>query len=74
MSDGRNSSTRVSVRDGSRGFGVIFLPSFIVFLLVALIGQTFALEWRTWLPGAAGERSMIAGVKTAVYTFMSHLT
>jgi light-harvesting complex 1 beta chain len=74
MSDGLNPSARATARDGSKGFGVIFLPSFVVFLLVALIGQTFALEWRTWLPGAAGERSMIAGVKTAVYTFMSHLT
>jgi len=74
MSEGRNPSERAPSRDGSKGFRVIFLPSFIVFLLVALVGQTFALEWRTWLPGAAGERSMIAGVKTAVYTFMSHLT
>jgi light-harvesting complex 1 beta chain len=31
-------------------------------------------QWRSWLPGAEAEKSMIGGVKAAVYTFMSHLT
>ncbi len=74
MSDERNQSPTALAHNGSNGFGVIFLSSFIVLLLVALVAQTFALQWRTWLPGAAGERSMVGGVKTAVYTFMSHLT
>ncbi len=74
MSDGRNQSLPLLTQNGSNGFGVIFLSSFIVLLLVALVAQTFALQWRTWFPGAEGERSMIGGVKTAVYTFMSHLS
>jgi light-harvesting complex 1 beta chain len=74
MSDGRNHSLPGLAQNGPNGFGFIFLSSFIVFLLVALVAQTFALQWRPWLPGAEGERSMIGGVKTAVYTFMSHLS
>jgi light-harvesting complex 1 beta chain len=74
MSDGRNQSLPALTQNGSNGFGVIFLSSFIVFLLIALVAQTFALQWRPWFPGAEGERSMIGGVKTAVYTFMSHLS
>ena len=74
MSDVRNHSLPALTQNRSNGFGVIFVSSFIVFLLVALVAQTFALQWRPWLPGAEGERSMIGGVKTAVYTFMSNLS
>jgi len=42
-------------------------------LLVALSAQLIALPWRSWLPGAEG-KSLIGGVKTSVYTFMSYLT
>ena len=52
----------------------IFVTSFAVFLLVALMAQVLTWHWRTWLPGAEGEKSMIGGVKAAVYTAMSHLT
>ena len=58
----------------STGFYGIFVVSFVVFLTIALIAQTFALQWRAWFPGAEGDRSVIGGVKAAVYTFMSHLT
>jgi light-harvesting complex 1 beta chain len=74
MSDVRNHSLPALTQNGSNGFGVIFVSSFIVFLLIALVAQTLALQWRPWFPGAEGERSMIGGVKTAVYTFMSHLS
>jgi hypothetical protein len=44
-----------------------------VFLAIALIGQLLGWHWRDWLPGAEGVKSLIGGVKAAVYTFMSHL-
>jgi light-harvesting complex 1 beta chain len=50
-------------------FGVCF----VAFLVIALVAQTLTMDWRTWLPGAEGERSLIAGVKAAVYTFMSYI-
>lgn len=55
------------------GFYSIFLASFIVFLVIALVAQLLALKWRPLFPGAEGERSLIGDVKGAVYTFMSHL-
>lgn len=58
----------------SRAFWVIFVPSFAVFLAIALIGQVLGWHWRSWLPGAEGVKSIFGGVKAAVYTFMSHLT
>lgn len=51
----------------------IFFVSFIVFLTIALCAQMVALPWRSWLPGAEGQKSLVGGVKTSVYTFMSYL-
>jgi light-harvesting complex 1 beta chain len=56
------------------GTFLIFLGSFIVCLLVALVAQSLMLDWRSWLPGAEGARTLIGGVKSAVYTFMSYVT
>jgi light-harvesting complex 1 beta chain len=53
---------------------VIAWVTFFVFLLIAVLAQMLALDWRSWLPGAESEKSLIGGVKAAVYTFMSHLT
>jgi light-harvesting complex 1 beta chain len=45
-----------------------------VFMAIALAGQLLGWQWRSWLPGAEGVKSLNGGVKAAVYTFMSHLT
>ncbi|MCE4554374.1 hypothetical protein [Pelomonas cellulosilytica] len=57
----------------SQAFGGLFLVSFVLVLLIALAAQVLFLDWRTWLPGAEGEKSLIRGVRSGVYTFMSHL-
>jgi light-harvesting complex 1 beta chain len=57
-----------------RGWTVIFALSFLVFFAIALSGQLLGWQWRAWLPGAEGVKSVFGGVKAAVYTFMSHLT
>jgi hypothetical protein len=55
------------------GFYAIFGVSFVVFLLIALLGLLSAQRWRRWLPGAEHEHTLIGGVTSAVYTFMSYL-
>jgi hypothetical protein len=57
-----------------KGFGGIFVVMFIVFLGVALALMLCAQNWRTFLPGAEGARSMFDGVKSAVYTVISQLS
>ncbi|MCA3131628.1 MAG: light-harvesting protein [Rhodocyclaceae bacterium] len=47
---------------------------FIVFLMLALASLLFAQNWRSLLPGAEGARSVLDGVKSAVYTVMSQLS
>ena len=62
-------------REGSlEGFQGIFVVMFVVFLAVALASMLCAQNWRTFLPGAEGARSMFDGVKTAVYTVISQLS
>jgi len=60
-------------KSDSMTFVGIFFVSFVVFLTIALCAQMVALPWRSWLPGAEGQKSLVGGVKTSVYTFMSHL-
>ena len=51
----------------------LFLVSFVFVLLLAIVAQVLFLKWRTWLPGAESEKSLIKGVRAGVYTFMSYL-
>jgi light-harvesting complex 1 beta chain len=60
-------------KEDGKAFLLIFAPAFVLFLAIALVGQTLGWQWRSWLPGAEGAKSVTGGVKAAVYTFMSHL-
>jgi len=60
-------------KNDSVTFVGIFFVSFVVFLTIALCAQLVALPWRSWLPGAEGHKSLVGGVKSSVYTFMSYL-
>jgi light-harvesting complex 1 beta chain len=62
------------VKNDSKTFQTIFLASFVVLLAIAFVAQLLHQNWRSWFPGAEGERSLIGGVKACVYTFMSYLT
>ena len=42
----------IKAQSPMEGFRVIFVALFCVFLLLAMVGQVFFLNWRTWLPGA----------------------
>jgi light-harvesting complex 1 beta chain len=61
-------------KSDSIAFNGIFVVSFVALLVIALFAQLLTWKWRLWLPGAEGEKSLIHGVKSAVYTFMSYLT
>jgi light-harvesting complex 1 beta chain len=52
---------------------LVFCVSFAVFLVIALVAELLTMRWRSWFPGAEGEGSLIGGVKSAVYTFMSSI-
>ncbi|MFY9509507.1 MAG: hypothetical protein WAQ05_00855 [Rubrivivax sp.] len=54
-------------------FAGIFVIAFLVFFPIALVAQALAVPWRSWFPGAEMEKSLVGGVRTAVYSAMSHL-
>ncbi len=62
------------LKNDSKTYYAIFAVGFAVFLVIALVAQMLGAQWRSWLPGAEGVKSVTGGVKAAVYTFMSHLT
>jgi light-harvesting complex 1 beta chain len=62
------------LKNDSKTYFAIFAVGFAVFLSIALVAQLLGAQWRSWLPGAEGVKSLTGGVKAAVYTFMSHLT
>ena len=57
----------------SSAFWVIFLLAFGLLFIVVLLAKLVGLHWRELLPGAENAPGMVAGVKAAVYTFMSHI-
>ena len=55
-------------------FSIIFGITFLLFLLIAVLSTCLRLPWRSWLPGAEGNSSLLSDIRSAVYTLMSHLT
>ena len=58
----------------SQTFVAIFALGFLVFLTIAFMASMLGINWRNYLPGAESTKGLVAGVKSAVYTFMSHIT
>ena len=73
MADTTIAAPRRSGKAASFSFYGIFAVGFVLFLAIALVAEAMGLQWRSWLPGAESAKSLTGGVKTAVYTFMSHL-
>jgi len=59
--------------DRSFSFFAVFAVGFVVVLVLAIVGSAFALNWRSWLPGAEGRDSFFGSVTAAVYSIMSLL-
>ena len=73
MANIKTVASRDFAAQDARTYEALFLVCFDFVLLIALAAQVLFLKWRTWLPGAEGEKSLIKGVRSGVYTFMSHL-
>jgi light-harvesting complex 1 beta chain len=67
------SATLSGLSEGeAREFHKIFVTSFIIFTLIAIVAHFLAWQWRPWLPGAHGYTSMLDGVsKVASYVTSS---
>jgi len=50
----------------AREFHRIFMTSFIVFTIIAIIAHILVWQWRPWLPGPNGYTSMLEGAHGAL--------
>jgi light-harvesting complex 1 beta chain len=55
----RTGSLSGLTEDEAKEFHRLFMTSFIIFLVVAIIAHFLAWQWRPWLPGASGYTSSI---------------
>lgn len=56
----------------AKEFHGIFVTSFIVFTIIALVAHILVWQWRPWLPGPEGYTSLIDGVKLAADSVLAH--
>jgi len=57
----------------AKEFHSIFMTSFIIFLVIAIIAHILAWQWRPWLPGSQGYASIVDGVRAAATEFLPFL-
>ena len=74
MSNTRQLDQRHARANESQTFAAIFALGFLVFFTIAFMATMMGINWRNYLPGAESTKGLVAGVKAAVYTFMSHIT
>jgi len=57
----------------AKEFHKIFVSSFIVFTIIAIIAHVLVWMWRPWLPGVNGYAALDDGVRMAQATLMPFL-
>lgn len=57
----------------AKEFHSIFMTSFIIFTVIAIIAHFLVWQWRPWLPGPTGYSSLMDGVNYAA-AYLSSLT
>ena len=68
--DNRGGSLSGLTEQEAKEFHSIFMTSFIIFTVIAIIAHFLVWNWRPWLPGVGGYASLTDGVNFA----MSYLT
>ena len=73
MQDTSSLNSSQSPQTESQAYWTIFMVGFAFLFVLVLLGNLLGIHWRNYLPGAEDAKSMSQGVKSAVYTFMSHI-
>ena len=61
----RTGSTSGLTDSEAREFHSIFVTSFIVFTVIAIIAHVLVWQWRPWLPGPHGYTQLMDGLAVA---------
>lgn len=63
MADNRQGSLSGLTEQEAKEFHGIFMTSFIIFTLIAVVAHFLAWQWRPWLPGASGYAAIVHDAK-----------
>lgn len=69
MADGKGGSLSGLSDSEAREFHGIFITSFILFTVVAVVAHFLAWQWRPWLPGEGGYAMIIHDIKDAAAAY-----
>jgi light-harvesting complex 1 beta chain len=74
--DGEERSQSLSglTADEAKEFHKIFMVSFLIFVVIAIIAHVLAWQWRPWLPGPEGYAAVLDTTKTLASTFLPRLS
>ena len=64
--DNRGGSLSGLTEQEAKEFHGIFMTSFILFTVIAIIAHFLVWQWRPWLPGPQGYASLMDGVNYAL--------
>ena len=65
--DGRDVSLSGLTESEAKEFHKLFMTSFLIFTVIAIVAHFLAWQWRPWLPGVKGyATSMLDGAHQAV--------
>jgi light-harvesting complex 1 beta chain len=71
--DNRSGSLSGLTEQEAKEFHGIFMTSFIIFTVIAVIAHFLVWQWRPWLPGPGGYTSLMDGVHYAT-SYLSSAT
>jgi light-harvesting complex 1 beta chain len=57
----------------AKEFHKIFMTSFIIFTVIAIVAHILVWQWRPWLPGPHGYTGMLDTLHTVVGTVRAYL-
>jgi len=60
--DGRTGSILGLTEQEAREFHSVFMTSFLIFVVIAIVAHILAWMWRPWLPGPDGYASLDHGI------------
>jgi light-harvesting complex 1 beta chain len=76
MVDGQNTGRSLSglTESEAREFHSIFMTSFVIFTVIAVVAHILAWMWRPWLPGPGGYKAAMDGAIHYASIVSSYLT
>jgi light-harvesting complex 1 beta chain len=71
MAASRDGSLSGLTDSEAKEFHRIFMTSFIIFTLIAVVAHFLAWQWRPWLPGANGYASVVDEAKDIAASYLA---